>query len=274
MWQVTRIHHLNCASFGSSMARLAGFPDMVSHVLLVEGSDGLILVDSGFGTGEIAGRSGKVYPWAIGARMDPAEPAITQLQAMGLEPSDVTDIVLTHLDFDHAGGISDFPQATIHVSSDEHAAAMAPKLPREHLVYKAVQWAHDPKWELHTPGGDEWLGFESAHVIGDDVVMIPLRGHTKGHSGVAVRRPSGGWFLHAGDSYFSAGEIETPPKCPPGLRAFQTALQVDSKARHHNQDRLRSLHAEHGPDSGASEIVTIFSAHAGSEFVALASTTD
>lgn len=275
MWHVTRVHHLNCASFVPPMAWAIGMPRrMAAHVLVIEGSNGLTLVDSGYGTKDVLGRIGTVYPALIGAAKDPAEPAIAQLEAMGFDPADVTDIVLTHLDADHAGGISDFPQAVVHTSTDEHAAAMHPVLPREHLVYNKAQWAHGPKWELHSPEGDSWLGFEAARVIGDDVVLVPLRGHTKGHCGVAVRRPSGGWFFHAGDSYFSAGEKLTPPKCSPALRTFQNAIQADHKARHHNQERLRSLHAEHGPDSGAAEIVTIFSAHDATEFDALAATTD
>ena len=34
------------------------------------------------------------------------------------------------------------------------------------------------------------------------------------------------------------------------------------------------LHADHGPGSGASEVVTMFSAHDAAEFDALANTTD
>ena len=86
-----------------------------------------------------------------------------------------------------------------------------------------------------------------SRAVSDDILLVPTRGHTRGHVAVAVRRPSGGWFLHAGDAYFSAGEKQTPPTCPTGLSVFQTLVQIDKKARHANQDRLRSFHAEHGP---------------------------
>ena len=77
--------------------------------------------------------------------------------------------------------------------------------------------------------------------------MIPLPGHTAGHCGVAINTPDG-WLLHCGDAFFFAGEIETPPRCPPGLRFFQTLNQHDGKARHRNQERLRELQRVHGDD--------------------------
>ena len=77
--------------------------------------------------------------------------------------------------------------------------------------------------------------------------MIPLTGHTAGHCGVAINTPDG-WLLHCGDAFFFAGEIETPRRCPPGLRFFQTLDQHDGKARHRNQERLRELQRVHGGD--------------------------
>jgi hypothetical protein len=71
-------------------------------------------------------------------------------------------------------------------------------------------------------------------------------------------------LLHAGDSYFHAGEKDTPRSCPIGLRVFQSLMQVDGTARHRNQERLRSLRADHGSE------VTMFCAHEAAEFDALA----
>ncbi len=251
-------------------------PDrMVCHCLLVEGPNGLTLVDSGFGTEDLAQkRMGKGFIALMGAALDPAETALAQVRALGYAAEDVTDIVVTHLDLDHAGGLGDFPRARVHVHADELAAARARASLKERNRYIEAQWAHGPDWAEHTTGGDSWLGFASVQAVNEDVLLIPLHGHTRGHCGVAVRRPSGGWFLHAGDAYFSAGEKETPPTCPGGLSLFQSMVQMDKKARHANQDRLRSLHAEHGPGSGAAEIVTVFSAHDAAEFDALAATTD
>lgn len=258
-------------SFGGRLAPAR----LVAHCLLVEGDHGLTLVDTGFGTADLAEkRMGRAFIRMTGLALDPAETAIAQVRAAGYDASDVTDIVLTHLDLDHAGGLGDFPQARVHVFADELAAATARASLPEKNRYLPAQWAHDPRWVEHAVGGEEWLGFEAVKVLSDDVLMVPLRGHTRGHCGVAVRRPSGGWFLHAGDSYFSHGEKETPPACPRGLSVFQGFVQMDKRARRANAARVRSLHAEHGPDSGADEVVTVFSAHDAVEFDALADVTD
>jgi glyoxylase-like metal-dependent hydrolase (beta-lactamase superfamily II) len=58
---------------------------------------------------------------------------------------------------------------------------------------------------IHEVEGQDWFGFGNVRALDDDLRMVPLHGHTRGHCGVAVRRPDGGWFLHAGDSYFYTG---------------------------------------------------------------------
>lgn len=270
------VHHLNCASLAPRSLGVAVPPRMVAHCLLVEGDRGLTLVDTGFGTADLAEparRLGRGFVMGMRPALDPAETAVSQVRAAGHKAEDVTDIVVTHLDLDHAGGLGDFPNATVHVFDDELAAAQRRKSFNEKQRYKPFQWEH-ARWLPHRLEGDDWLGFTSVAVLDDDVLLVPLHGHTRGHCGVAVRRPSGGWFLHAGDAYFNHGEKDTPPTCPSGLSIFQTLMQLDAKARKDNQERLRSLHAEHGPDSGTTEVVTVFSAHDAVEYDELADVTD
>lgn len=266
---VTRIHHLNCATMspGLSLGGRLTPTRMVAHVLLIEGPSGLTLVDSGFGTEDLTTRRmGRPFIAMMGPALAPAETAIAQVRALGYEAGDVKDIVLTHLDLDHAGGIGDFPEARVHVFTDELAAATQRATLKEKARYLTGQWAHRPHWAEHRVEGEEWLGFSSVRTVGEDVLLVPLAGHTRGHCGVAVRRPAGSaseWLLHAGDAYFFAGEKERPPTCPSGLAVFQGVVEQDRTARLANQDRIRSLHAEH-PE------VTVFSAHDASEFEALA----
>lgn len=261
-----RIHHLNCGTMkpllapgGSLMPRR-----MVVHCLLVERPEGLLLVDSGFGTHDLANPKRLGRPFLAGVRpvLDPAETAKAQVEALGFSVEDVTDIALTHLDVDHAGGISDFPAARIHVDATEHAAALKPKSLLEKRRYIQGQWAHGPNWSLHDVGGDDWFGFDGVKALGDDVVLIPLPGHTHGHAGVAVRDADGSWVLHAGDSYFWSGEVQTPPSHNVGLIGFQKLMAVDDKARVENLARVRELVLTH-PE------VTVFSAHDITEFQAL-----
>jgi glyoxylase-like metal-dependent hydrolase (beta-lactamase superfamily II) len=271
------IRHLNCVTLSprASMKGRMTPPRLVAHCLLVEGDRGLTLVDTGFGTADIAEkRMGRGFITMMGPSLDPSETALSQVRAAGHKPEDVTDIVMTHLDLDHAGGLGDFPNAQVHVFADELAAATKRATLAEKNRYVPAQWAHGPRWVEHAVVGEQWLGFEAVKVLSDDVLMVPLRGHTRGHCGVAVRRPSGGWFLHAGDTYFFHGEKDTPPTCPAGLSIFQKLVQMDRAARYANQDRVRSLNAEHGPDSGSNEVVTVFCAHDAVEFDALADVTD
>lgn len=254
------IRHLNCAT----MRPLLGAP-LVAHCLLVERPAGLLLVDTGFGTGDCADpkRLGQPFRALVRPVLDPAETAVAQVRALGFDPADVTDIALTHLDLDHVGGIGDFPHARIHVFDDELDAALNPTV-REKSRYLPVQRAHGPAWVRHEVPGDPWFGFESVTALGDDVLLIPLQGHTRGHCGVAVRRPDGGWLLHAGDAYFHGSEKQGIPTAPVTLKAFQLLTAVDDKRRRANQERLRELQRAHAAE------VTIFCAHDAGEYDALA----
>jgi glyoxylase-like metal-dependent hydrolase (beta-lactamase superfamily II) len=80
-----------------------------------------------------------------------------------------------------------------------------------------------------------------------EILIIPLPGHTLGHNAVAVRDGER-WLLHCGDAYFHRGDIETPRRCPPGLRAFQSIVQADGTLRHANLERLRELGRSHAGD--------------------------
>ncbi|CAN5481768.1 MBL fold metallo-hydrolase [soil metagenome] len=252
------VHHLNCASFHPPLVGR-----MVAHCLLVERDEGLLLVDTGFGTEDLADprRLGRPFRAAMRPLLLPEETAVAQLAALGFAPEDVIDIALTHLDLDHAGGLGDFPRARVHVHETELAAARDPH-GMEHGRYLSVQWA-DARFVTHRTAGDEWLGFESVTVLDDDVLLVPLHGHSRGHAGVAVRRGDGGWLLHAGDAYFHTGDLTDPPTTPRTFRVVQRILAQDDTARLANQERLRTFAADHADD------VTVFSAHDPREFAAL-----
>ena len=62
--------------------------------------------------------------WQTTPRLDPAETAVRQVEALGYSKSDVRHLLLTHLDRDHAGGIPDFPNAKVHVHHREYDMAV------------------------------------------------------------------------------------------------------------------------------------------------------
>jgi glyoxylase-like metal-dependent hydrolase (beta-lactamase superfamily II) len=252
-----RVHHLNCGSLCPHGGRfLGGEGGLLSratiscHCLLIEGANGLVLLDTGFGAEEARDPSKlAALHRALGAQVGPAETALAQVEALGFSPGDVSHLVFTHLDPDHAGGLADFPAARVHVLATELDAALRPPL-RERARYDGSNWAHGPGWVRHAPGGDEWFGFESGRILPDldfELLLVPLAGHSRGHTGVAINTGEG-WLLHCGDAYFHHGEVQTPPSCPPGLTVFQAISATDSKVRKANAERLRELAARHGED--------------------------
>lgn len=255
-----KVHHLNgltmCPLLGRHLLNDQGC--MVCHCLLIESRHGLILVDTAFGSADVADpnrRIGRGFRLLTRPKLDLANTLAVQIEGLGFRRTDVRHVVLTHLDLDHAGGIGDFPDAAIHASATEIDAATNPKTFMEGERYKQAQWAHGPKWVRHeTTKGEAWNGFEAVRCLDDDpdLLLVPLFGHSRGHCGVAIRTADG-WLLHAGDAYFHAGEVADPPSCPYTLNVFQRFVAIDGPTRLHNQGRLRELVRGGG--------VKVFSAH-------------
>jgi glyoxylase-like metal-dependent hydrolase (beta-lactamase superfamily II) len=84
--------------------------DIATTVWLVKGNGRNILVDSGFY------REQFFKQWKISDFMKPSE-ALAQL---GLKPEEITDVVITHMHWDHADGMDLFPKARIWMQRDEY----------------------------------------------------------------------------------------------------------------------------------------------------------
>ncbi|HEY4809741.1 MAG TPA: MBL fold metallo-hydrolase [Solirubrobacteraceae bacterium] len=252
------IHHLGCGTMCPRGARmltgeggLLAEAHLICHCLLIEGAEGLVLVDTGFGLDDVRKprQLGRLFSALVRPQLNIAETAITQIRELGFDPHDVRNIITTHLDLDHAGGLPDFPDADVHLLGRELQAAIKPSW-RDKPRYVAAHWAHGPRWVEHQGGGEQWYGFDGVRILpGSDaeILLIPLIGHTHGHTGVAIR-DGDGWLLHCGDAYFHHGEIATPPYCPPGLAAFAAFDQVDAAARHGNVERLGELARNHSDE--------------------------
>lgn len=259
-----RIHHLNCGTdcpLGGALfdGRSVGpLGTLVCHCLLIEtAAHGLVLVDTGYGLRDVAHPHGPGAPritraWRglLNIRLREAETAIRQIEALGHAAEDVRHIVVTHLDFDHAGGLEDFPNAVVHVMQCEYDDATGP---RAGLVarnrWRMAQLDGVQRWRGYGASGEPWFGFDAVRDLAGlppEILFVPLPGHTWGHAGVAVRRDDGRWLLHAGDAYFYRGEMrQARRRCTPGLRAYQRLMEVDANSRMRNQQRSRQLSIAH-----------------------------
>lgn len=259
-----RVHHLDCGSLcpAGGRAVLGDGAHLVCHCLLIELPDSLALVDTGLGTRDIEHpeRLGGLFRGLVRPRLDPAEAAIARVRELGFDPHDVRDVLVTHLDLDHAGGLSDFPWARLHVMREEWAVAQAPPR-RQRSRYRAVHWEHDPERLEYTPEGDRFHGFARArelHGLPPEVLLLSLPGHSRGHAGIAVDTGDV-TLVHCGDSYFHHREMEPEGEAPWGFGVFQRATADDNRVRLDTQAKLRRAVAE------AEGALRTFCAHDASE---------
>lgn len=256
-----RIHHLNCISscpLGGWLMdhRTRGVltrGHLTCHCVLIETGSGLVLLDTGFGLRDVAdphGRLSGFFLSLLGPEFREQMTAVRQIERLGFEPRDVRHVVLTHLDFDHAGGLDDFPEARVHLLEPERRHAMAQNTWLDRQRFRPQQWSSRERWRTYsTNRGERWFDFDGVQRLDGlppEILMVPLIGHTLGHAGIAVQSQAD-WFLLAGDAYFYYAEMDLDrPWCTPGLRVYQTLMEKDRRARLATRARLRELVREHG----------------------------
>ncbi len=186
-----------------------GFTPIPIPAFLVEHpAAGLALIDSGLHSSvAVKPREnfGRVTVMAFrDLQMEEGQAVPAQLRELGLEPSAVKTVVMTHLHVDHASGISEFPQATFVVSRPEWEAATS-QGPTHGYVTRQFDHAFDYRLlDFETAVGTEsFAGFaRSFDLFGDGSVRTVFTpGHTLGHMSV-VLRTARGEVLVAGDAMY------------------------------------------------------------------------
>jgi glyoxylase-like metal-dependent hydrolase (beta-lactamase superfamily II) len=180
--------------------------------LLVETRQGLVLVDTGPGLGDYGRKPGiiRMFQLVTKVPLDPGETAVRQISRLGYRPEDVRHIVLTHMHFDHCGGLPDFPQAVVHVHRREYEAFLDRPRRWSDLAYVSRHVAHKPELALYDETRESWFGFAAIRLPFEPALwLVPLFGHTRGHCGVAIEA-GGGWLFHAGDAAPMGFDVSVP----------------------------------------------------------------
>ncbi len=210
--------------------------------LLVETDRGLLLVDTGLGQDDYIHKPGilRMFELITIVPLDSREAAVRQVAALGCRPEDVKDIVLTHMHFDHCGGLPDFPHARVHVHRCELEAFTGPPRRWTDMAYVRRHIAHGPDFVLYEDCGESWFDFSAIRLpVQPEMWLVPLFGHTRGQCGVAIRTGNG-WLFHVADAAPIDSVIEPP--------AFLVRLVLGGHAPRLHQ--FRAVHPEVRMTSG------------------------
>ncbi len=178
---------------------------MVTRCLLVRGEGRVILVDTGMGAAW-SDKERDIYAIENGERS-----IVEGLKRKGLSASDVTDVILTHLHFDHAGG----------AVTREGSGGAGPTFPgaRYHLQREQFEWAQEPTQKdrrsfrsgdflpLRQEGRLVLVDGESEIIPG--IHVVPTWGHTIGHQVVRVGEGRGA-VVYCGDLIPTAAHVPLP----------------------------------------------------------------
>lgn len=173
---------------------------LATRCLLLRGHGRTILVDTGCGD-KGDERFNEIYG------IDPTAPTLTDaLAALGVTPADVSDVVLTHLHFDHVGGatrregdelVLTFPNATHHVQRSHWD--WAAESPREGASFLAEN--------LDPLAASGQLALVDGDMLGlTNLAVHVVNGHTRGQQLVRVTDGEHS-LLFAGDLVPTAAHV-------------------------------------------------------------------
>lgn len=155
-------------------------------IWVLQRGEQVILVDTGYDTSEGSRRDRPIL-------MDPRE----ALKPLGIAADAVDQVIVTHLHYDHAGGLHLFPNARLHLQAAEMAYATGPCMCHDTLrmpftadhVCEAIQRLYSGRVVFHDGDGE----------IAEGVTVHCIGGHSRGLQCVRVRTAAG-WLVLASDA--------------------------------------------------------------------------
>lgn len=180
--------------------------------LLIETNHGLALVDTGLGLQDYSNPIWITQTFRVLTSMpfDPNQAAVNQVQEFGYKPENIKHIILSHMHFDHCGGLADFPHAQVHIYKKEYEAFIHRK-GFFSMAYVPRHVAHSPNLVLYEDTGEKWFDFDAIKLTNfePEIYFIPLPYHSVGMCGIAIKT-DGGWHLHCADAATDFRHPEIP----------------------------------------------------------------
>jgi glyoxylase-like metal-dependent hydrolase (beta-lactamase superfamily II) len=145
-------------------------------------SEGYLLWDTGI-TDRLAALSEGQYVQATGQTWHRTQTLVAALAALGVKPTDVRYIAISHVHPDHVGNIDQFPEATVVIQKAEWDYGL--KLPLKPF---------SPEHKAQLIEGDK-------DFFGDgNLTILSTPGHTPGHQSLLVRLRKTGYVVLSGDA--------------------------------------------------------------------------
>jgi N-acyl homoserine lactone hydrolase len=219
MWPILTATHQYDKSLSTLNRGLGQIIEAPILAYLIETKNGRILYDVGCDYNKINDLSlmHRYYnpeTFEFGAPdMQPEQRLPNQLARMGLTKADIDVIFLSHLHFDHAGGLCDLCGAEVHIQADELAAANA----EPDLAY----------FDNEVVAQKNWMVKQGEYALSEGVSAISSPGHTAGHMSLWIEMPKGAPIILAGDAADLRENIEDEV-APGNCWRNQTELAIES----------------------------------------------
>lgn len=221
-----------------------------TYVTLFHSNLGWVMIDSGYGLRDYHKPSlvMRLFWWFTRNPSDKQMAVVNQLHLYGIMPDEIRHILLTHLHIDHAGGISDFPSAQIHVLQREYEAALQHR-GRLGIGYDTHQWLHHANWCFYQEINATWFGMPAIQLplISPATYLIPAPGHTPGHAMIAFQVGEK-WVLQTGSAGYPTHVADAAQQAR-APQWFKRWLMGDY------QEQLQQLWQQHG------DTITFLSSH-------------
>lgn len=187
---------------------------MAYYIWLITGPAGSFLVDTGFGL-QVARQRNRENV----LRGDPLE----ALAALGGPAAELSDVILTHLHFDHCGDLTRFPKARFWLQEAEMAFWTGPSASRPSFRHVIMPEDVTSVVELNLAGRVRWVAGDETISPGLSVHLVG--GHTPGMQVVRVETDDGVLVL-ASDSthYYSNIEADRPYSAVESVSAAHAAF--------------------------------------------------